>query len=80
DAWQKCWDRARKHDGDVCDAYREQIDTLLVFAGLFSAIVTAFAVDSYKWLQADPDPVILLAQLLSALQANNRNDSSPMLP
>ncbi|EJD42105.1 hypothetical protein AURDEDRAFT_68014 [Auricularia subglabra TFB-10046 SS5] len=35
----------------MCDAYREQIDTLLVFAGLFSAVVTAFAAESYQWLQ-----------------------------
>ncbi|EJD44293.1 hypothetical protein AURDEDRAFT_20255, partial [Auricularia subglabra TFB-10046 SS5] len=30
----------------LCKGYREEIDTLLVFAGLFSAVVTAFAIES----------------------------------
>ncbi|EJD49956.1 hypothetical protein AURDEDRAFT_58835, partial [Auricularia subglabra TFB-10046 SS5] len=51
---QNCLSLVEKYDAATCQAYREQIDTLLVFAGLFSAVVTAFAVESYQWLQDDP--------------------------
>ncbi|KAF9256905.1 hypothetical protein L218DRAFT_832414, partial [Marasmius fiardii PR-910] len=34
--------------------YKEDINTLVVFAGLFSAVVTAFTIESYQWLQEDP--------------------------
>ncbi|EJD46863.1 hypothetical protein AURDEDRAFT_22173, partial [Auricularia subglabra TFB-10046 SS5] len=53
EAWQKCSELVENHDRGMCEAYREQIDTLLVFAGLFSAVVTAFTVESYHWLHAD---------------------------
>ncbi|EEB99793.1 hypothetical protein MPER_00435, partial [Moniliophthora perniciosa FA553] len=46
--------------------WRDDIDTLLVFAGLFSAVVTAFAIESYQWLDEDPadTTVALLTQLI----------------
>ncbi|EJD36814.1 hypothetical protein AURDEDRAFT_73854 [Auricularia subglabra TFB-10046 SS5] len=50
DHWRGCLQLAEKYDKDLCHAYRELIDTLLVFAGLFSAVVTAFTVGSYQWL------------------------------
>ncbi|KAF9257480.1 hypothetical protein L218DRAFT_879369, partial [Marasmius fiardii PR-910] len=34
--------------------YKEDIVTLLVFGGLFSAVVTPFTIESYQWLQEDP--------------------------
>ncbi|EJD44295.1 hypothetical protein AURDEDRAFT_65360 [Auricularia subglabra TFB-10046 SS5] len=54
-----------KHDSELCKAYREEIDTLLVFAGLFSAVVTGFTVESYQWLNDDPSDAMisLLAQI-----------------
>ncbi|KAF9256187.1 hypothetical protein L218DRAFT_911627, partial [Marasmius fiardii PR-910] len=39
---------------DSVKGYKEDIDTLLVFAGLFSAVVTAFAVESYHLLPYSP--------------------------
>ncbi|EJD44222.1 hypothetical protein AURDEDRAFT_27370, partial [Auricularia subglabra TFB-10046 SS5] len=50
EAWKQCSTLMAKHDDEICKAYREEIDTLLVFAGLFSAVVTAFTVESYQWL------------------------------
>ncbi|EJD36684.1 hypothetical protein AURDEDRAFT_23862, partial [Auricularia subglabra TFB-10046 SS5] len=63
---------AEKHDTGMCVAYREQIDTLLVFAGLFSAVVTAFTVESYQWLHSDPGDVsvLLLAHIADILSPN----------
>ncbi|KAF8990451.1 hypothetical protein BDZ89DRAFT_1195172 [Hymenopellis radicata] len=30
------------------------MNSILIFAGLFSAVVTAFTIESYQWLEADP--------------------------
>uniref|UniRef100_A0A0W0G5R9 DUF6535 domain-containing protein n=1 Tax=Moniliophthora roreri TaxID=221103 RepID=A0A0W0G5R9_MONRR len=43
-------------------------------AGLFSAVVTAFAIESYQWLDEDP-AVTLLTQLIS-IQANGTQATS----
>ncbi|EKM50003.1 uncharacterized protein PHACADRAFT_105408, partial [Phanerochaete carnosa HHB-10118-sp] len=40
-----------KDDEGKMKGYSEDIDTLLVFAGLFSAILTAFVVQTYQMLQ-----------------------------
>ncbi|KAH8100987.1 hypothetical protein BXZ70DRAFT_1007913 [Cristinia sonorae] len=45
--------------------WKEDIDSLLVFAGLFSAVITAFIVEIYKQLQ--PDPAQLTVQLLQQI-------------
>ncbi|KAF9257020.1 hypothetical protein L218DRAFT_841639, partial [Marasmius fiardii PR-910] len=67
---QKSWDMIlnaiENSDEDVAKGYKEDIDTLLVFAGLFSAVVIAFAVESYQWLQEDPvDTAVALLTLIS---------------
>ncbi|EJD40354.1 hypothetical protein AURDEDRAFT_70154, partial [Auricularia subglabra TFB-10046 SS5] len=61
-----------RHDNELCKGYREEIDTLLVFAGLFSAVVTAFSVESYQWLQDDPNDALigLLSQIARSVAAN----------
>ncbi|KAK0442027.1 uncharacterized protein EV420DRAFT_1649830 [Desarmillaria tabescens] len=46
----ECARIAQKYDEGACKDWKEEIDTLLVFAGLFSAVATAFLIDSYKWL------------------------------
>ncbi|EJD44309.1 hypothetical protein AURDEDRAFT_166691 [Auricularia subglabra TFB-10046 SS5] len=71
-AWQNCADALETHDAELCKAYREEIDTLLVFAGLFSAVVTAFSVESYQWLQDDPTDAIiaLLSQIERSISQN----------
>ncbi|KAJ3518919.1 hypothetical protein NM688_g9374 [Phlebia brevispora] len=53
------------HDCDVIEDFGDDVDTLLVFAGLFSAVVTAFVIVSYTMLQ--PDTTQQSIQLLSVL-------------
>ncbi|KAF9467504.1 hypothetical protein BDZ94DRAFT_1155683, partial [Collybia nuda] len=53
--WVKVMDAS---DDGMCKGWREQIDTLIIFAGLFSATVTAFAVESYQWLQESPSDTL----------------------
>ncbi|PFH49469.1 hypothetical protein AMATHDRAFT_63170 [Amanita thiersii Skay4041] len=74
------YDRMKRYDKNICDAWRDEIEKLLVFAGLFSATVTAFTVESYKWLQEDntDESNRLLAQISLQLSttANGANQTS----
>ncbi|EJD38964.1 hypothetical protein AURDEDRAFT_26816, partial [Auricularia subglabra TFB-10046 SS5] len=73
EAWQTCARAIETHDNELCQGYREEIDTLLVFAGLFSAVVTAFTVESYQWLQDDPNDAIagLLSQIARSVSPSD---------
>ncbi|PPR06293.1 hypothetical protein CVT24_001099 [Panaeolus cyanescens] len=72
DPWEKTMQMINEHDDDMCDMWDGEIQNLLVFSGLFSAVVTAFAVETQKLLEADPDKatVLLLAQLVGQRSAN----------
>ncbi|CAL1698962.1 unnamed protein product [Somion occarium] len=69
--WTNISQFLQAHDHRVVQDQKEDIDTLLVFAGLFSAVLTAFNIELYKGLQ--PDPQAASAYFLSqlALQVNN---------
>ncbi|KAF9259224.1 hypothetical protein L218DRAFT_826836, partial [Marasmius fiardii PR-910] len=90
-ALQKSWDVLMKvidtREDEQVEGYKDDIDTLLVFAGLFSAVVTAFTVESYQWLQEDPadtsaallnSTVILLMQI--AQQSGQHSSASTFTP
>ncbi|KAF9257467.1 hypothetical protein L218DRAFT_831797, partial [Marasmius fiardii PR-910] len=66
-------------DEDLVKGYKEDIDTLLVFAGLFSAVVTAFTVESYHWLEEDPadKTVKLLTQISQQMSGQISTPFSP---
>ncbi|EEB91570.1 hypothetical protein MPER_10048 [Moniliophthora perniciosa FA553] len=53
-------------------SWKEYIHTLLVFAGLFSAVLTAFLIESYQWLLEDPadTTVALLTQISMQLNTS----------
>ncbi|CAL1698831.1 unnamed protein product [Somion occarium] len=56
----------KDHDQAKVESCNNDIDSLLILTGLFSAIVAAFTIESYKNLQPDPSPAsaTLLAQLV----------------
>ncbi|KIK52830.1 hypothetical protein GYMLUDRAFT_100553 [Collybiopsis luxurians FD-317 M1] len=76
DHWEKVMRRIDLYDEDMCKGWREDVDTLLVFAGLFSAAVTAFLIESYAWLQQSPQDStnLILLQVIQQL----RNSSNPI--
>ncbi|KAI3609999.1 hypothetical protein WG66_007296 [Moniliophthora roreri] len=53
-SWEKLMAEVEKYDEGMVKNWKEDIDTLLVFAGLFSAVVTAFLIEAYQWLSEDP--------------------------
>ncbi|KAK0477791.1 hypothetical protein IW261DRAFT_1608771 [Armillaria novae-zelandiae] len=63
-ATYECSKITQKYDEGVCKDWKEEIDTLLVFAGLFSAVATAFLIDFYKWLpNTDSDAKFISTQV-----------------
>ncbi|KAJ3490968.1 hypothetical protein NLI96_g1019 [Meripilus lineatus] len=65
EAWPRLSKTLENHDEAKIGSYKEDIDTLLVFAGLFSAVLAAFIVEAYKLLQ--PESGQLTIQLLSQI-------------
>ncbi|EIW55553.1 uncharacterized protein TRAVEDRAFT_86592, partial [Trametes versicolor FP-101664 SS1] len=71
EAWAACAKALREYDEDMIQDWKEEIDTLLVFAGLFSAILTAFNIESYKLLQQQPEDATaaILTQISAQLNS-----------
>ncbi|KAL0572619.1 hypothetical protein V5O48_009338 [Marasmius crinis-equi] len=82
---EESWKTVMKEVVDIdeaqCRDWDEDIDTLLVFAGLFSAVVTAFTIESYKWLSPDPQDtsVALLTQIAQQMRNETIASTSPEL-
>ncbi|KAI0707193.1 hypothetical protein C8Q76DRAFT_628841, partial [Earliella scabrosa] len=72
--WSYYAELMKDNDEAMVWAWKEEVDTLLVFAGLFSAVVTAFNIEAYKLLQEDDSQLsVQLLQQISqqlALGAN----------
>ncbi|EIN09794.1 hypothetical protein PUNSTDRAFT_133564 [Punctularia strigosozonata HHB-11173 SS5] len=77
--WDYVYKRLQIYDREMIKGYSEDIDSLLIFAGLFSAVLTAFLVEVYTQLQ--PDNTQLSVQLLSnisfQLQQISLNQAAP---
>ncbi|KAK7690680.1 hypothetical protein QCA50_005779 [Cerrena zonata] len=74
------WFKTAKIIGESDEAkikgYKEEIDTLLVFGGLFSAVTTTLLIESYKNLSQDPAEITLqvlshISQQLSSYTTNS---------
>ncbi|KAK0227825.1 hypothetical protein IW262DRAFT_1233697, partial [Armillaria fumosa] len=51
--WRTYEDESRIHDTNMVEEARDNVDVLLVFAGLFSAVVTTLVVQTSQSLQVD---------------------------
>jgi len=69
-SWEVLWKKHRDLDKAKVEDYREDIDTLLVFAGPFSAVVTAFIIAFHVVLQPSWDDIWALI-LLHTTSLNN---------
>ncbi|KAH9946490.1 hypothetical protein B0H21DRAFT_401445 [Amylocystis lapponica] len=70
--WKAYLDLSFQVDSQFFDRLDRDLDCLLVFAALFSAIVTAFLIESYQDLQINPQDTTndLLQQMISILVNN----------
>ncbi|KAI0704106.1 hypothetical protein C8Q76DRAFT_823743 [Earliella scabrosa] len=77
DAWDKTARVVKAYSDELVDRWNKEIDTLLVYAGLFSAVLTAFNVQSYTLLTPDPQDRLLdtLQQISAQLGSFSVNPS-----
>ncbi|KAJ7762176.1 hypothetical protein B0H16DRAFT_1368987 [Mycena metata] len=69
--WQVYVSEAEKYDKGLVESWKSDMEGMLIFAGLFSASLTAFLVESYKTLVPDSGDttVLLLSQISDQLAA-----------
>ncbi|EJD50459.1 hypothetical protein AURDEDRAFT_160361 [Auricularia subglabra TFB-10046 SS5] len=77
--WKIYHDEATAADKSMLNGWNKTLDILLIFAGLFSAVSTAFIIESYKQLQVDHTEYIANALYLS-LTARNATSSIDLAP
>ncbi|KAJ7028375.1 hypothetical protein C8F04DRAFT_1399039 [Mycena alexandri] len=70
--WAVYVSEAEKYDKGLVESWRSDMEGMLIFAGLFSASLTAFLIESYKTLVPDSGDttVLLLSQISGQLAAS----------
>ncbi|KAF5353522.1 hypothetical protein D9756_007994 [Leucocoprinus leucothites] len=71
DPWEVCNKYAKKHTKELCESWRDEVDKLLIFAGLFSGVVTGFAIESYHSVTEDSSETTVLLLRTLVLQLDN---------
>ncbi|KIM38997.1 hypothetical protein M413DRAFT_447359 [Hebeloma cylindrosporum] len=63
--WMTVRELWMRKDKEQCESWKDEVQNVLIFSGLFSAIVTAFLMESHKALRPDPaeESVQLLRQI-----------------
>ncbi|KAK0472737.1 hypothetical protein IW261DRAFT_1343205, partial [Armillaria novae-zelandiae] len=77
--WPIYLEEAADFDANMLAEWRDTIDALLVFAGLFSAVLTTFVVQTSQRMQPDYNKASMLL-LFEILKATVPNDSRPSIP
>ncbi|TFY62971.1 hypothetical protein EVJ58_g3523 [Rhodofomes roseus] len=69
--WVQYEERFSHVDTKFVKTWDKDLDTLLLFAALFSAVLTAFVIESYQYMTpASNKTEVILQQILVALQSN----------
>ncbi|RDX45081.1 hypothetical protein OH76DRAFT_1486547 [Lentinus brumalis] len=77
--WKEAIETVKTSYDQLLGRWKEEMDTLLVYAGLSSAVLTAFNVESYHLLQPDSsDPTVAVLKQISA-QLNGYTMAPPFL-
>ncbi|KAF8606997.1 hypothetical protein BDV93DRAFT_331841 [Ceratobasidium sp. AG-I] len=66
--WQMYVEEAKEHDDELVAGKNKNLDTMLIFAALFSAILTAFLIESKSMLEQD-NSELTVALLLLVVQS-----------
>ncbi|TDL17249.1 hypothetical protein BD410DRAFT_885814 [Rickenella mellea] len=69
--WRPYLELANKYHRDIVHNWRDDMDSLLIFAALFSASVTAFVIEIYKTLSQDTGEVTISVLLQISQQLAN---------
>ncbi|KAF7291924.1 hypothetical protein MIND_01217800 [Mycena indigotica] len=77
--WSVYVDEAERYDKSLVASWKSDMEGMLIFAGLFSASLTAFLIESYKTLVQDPgDATVQLLQQILVVSSNN-STSTPII-
>ncbi|KAJ7901654.1 hypothetical protein B0H13DRAFT_763213 [Mycena leptocephala] len=79
--WAVYVSEAEKYDKSLVESWKSDMEGMLIFAGLFSASLTAFIIESYKTLIPDSgdSTVRLLSQISQQLAAAANGSTVPAL-
>ncbi|QRV96279.1 hypothetical protein RhiJN_24297 [Ceratobasidium sp. AG-Ba] len=75
--WQIYVDEAKEHDAELVERENGNLDQMLLFAALFSAILTAFIIESKNFLQEDASETTVLLLLLIAQSQQRMEQGTP---
>ncbi|CAA7269865.1 unnamed protein product [Cyclocybe aegerita] len=80
DYWGDLLKPLQENDAAQCKIWEGEVHNVLVFASLFSAVVTTFVIESYKDLRPDPNEttVILLTRIVARLDNTTNGTLSPL--
>ncbi|KAJ7606359.1 hypothetical protein DFH06DRAFT_956292, partial [Mycena polygramma] len=80
--WAVYVSEAEKYDRSLVESWKSDMEGMLIFAGLFSASLTAFLIESYKTLTPDSGDTtaIILAQISLQLAASANGTSYHVPP
>ncbi|KAK1222676.1 hypothetical protein PQX77_014462 [Marasmius sp. AFHP31] len=78
ESWKVVMHEVTSMDDGVSAGWKDDLDTLLVFAGIFSAVVTAFTIESYQWLEEAPEDITI--QLLRRISQQLDNSGAVVPP
>ncbi|PFH48805.1 hypothetical protein AMATHDRAFT_195904 [Amanita thiersii Skay4041] len=72
-SWEHCNSVFQDQVHDSCNKWRDEIDKLLIFAGLFSSVIAGFSIQSYALLQISPSDTTnhLLASIILQLNSSS---------
>ncbi|TFK93332.1 hypothetical protein K466DRAFT_454300, partial [Polyporus arcularius HHB13444] len=77
--WSEAAEAVKASYDQLLGRWKEEMDSLLIYAGVSSAVLTAFNVESYHLLQPDPsDPTLAVLKQISA-QLNGYTFTPPFL-
>ncbi|KAI0312355.1 hypothetical protein OF83DRAFT_1286945 [Amylostereum chailletii] len=85
--WSVYVTEAESHDKALIETWKEDMEGIIIFAGLYSASLTAFLVESYQNLESDPaaqtvtlmqQSILLLSQISRQLNGTQSNLQFPV--
>ncbi|KAJ7142031.1 hypothetical protein C8R43DRAFT_1071290, partial [Mycena crocata] len=80
--WSVYISEAEKYDQALVESWKSDMEGMLIFAGLFSGILTAFLIESYKTLTPDAGDgtLLLLAQISQQLSGIANGSAIEIIP
>ncbi|KAF9529483.1 hypothetical protein CPB83DRAFT_835139 [Crepidotus variabilis] len=78
--WETVADHLMQREKSRCDSWKDEVDKLLIFSGLFSAVVAGLLVESHKSLREDPVEALLTKLVAQGANYTISNTSSNYVP